>query len=146
MGTAVYTSSWIAPPSDVHSQQRFFYMGHKGEVTIDQAHRGYSMSSDTVGYKSVNPLFMKYTPTDGKFSGQHGYGYRSFEVFVDAVREINSGIKTVQDFDHVLATLRTTYRTTAILEAGRRSLDSKTLCKIVYEDCTQPCRPTNLIC
>ena len=27
-GTAVYTASWIAPPSDVHSQQRFFYMGH----------------------------------------------------------------------------------------------------------------------
>ncbi len=42
MGTAVYTSSWIAPRSDVHSQQRFFYMGAAGEVTVDQAHRGYS--------------------------------------------------------------------------------------------------------
>lgn len=45
-----------------------------GEVNIDQAHRGYNMSSDGVGYRSVNPLFMKYTPTDGKFSGQRGYG------------------------------------------------------------------------
>jgi D-galacturonate reductase len=45
-------------------------------VTVDQAHRGYSMSSDADGYRSVNPLFMKYTPTDGKFSGQLGYGYR----------------------------------------------------------------------
>lgn len=26
-GTAVYTASWVAPKSDVHSQQRFFYMG-----------------------------------------------------------------------------------------------------------------------
>lgn len=26
LGTAVYTASWIAPKSDVHSQQRFFYM------------------------------------------------------------------------------------------------------------------------
>jgi hypothetical protein len=26
-GSAVYTSSWVAPKSDVHSQQRFFYMG-----------------------------------------------------------------------------------------------------------------------
>ena len=25
-GTAVYTASWIAPKSDVHSQQRFFFM------------------------------------------------------------------------------------------------------------------------
>ena len=30
-GTAIYTASWIAPTSDVHSQQRFFYMGHKGK-------------------------------------------------------------------------------------------------------------------
>jgi D-galacturonate reductase len=43
---------------------------------VDQAHRGYSMSSDADGYRSVNPLFMKYAPTDGKFSGQLGYGYR----------------------------------------------------------------------
>jgi D-galacturonate reductase len=47
-----------------------------GEVNVDQAHRGYNMSSDAGGYRSVNPLFMKYTPTDGKFSGQLGYGYR----------------------------------------------------------------------
>jgi D-galacturonate reductase len=75
-GTAVYTSSWIAPRSDVHSQQRFFYMGENGEVNVDQAHRGYSMSTDSLGYRSVNPLFMKFTPTNGKFSGQSGYGYR----------------------------------------------------------------------
>jgi D-galacturonate reductase len=75
-GTAIYTSSWVAPKSDVHSQQRFFYMGHKGEITIDQAHRGYHMADDNSGYKSVNPLFMKYTPSDGKFAGQNGYGYR----------------------------------------------------------------------
>lgn len=50
-GTAVYTSSWIAPRSDVHSQQRFFYMGQHGEITIDQAHRGYSMASDQVSKK-----------------------------------------------------------------------------------------------
>jgi D-galacturonate reductase len=51
-------------------------MGHKGEITIDQAHRGYHMADDDLGYKSVNPLFMKYTPSDGKFAGQGGYGYR----------------------------------------------------------------------
>ena len=31
LGSAVYTASWIAPKSDVHSQQRFFYMGQHGE-------------------------------------------------------------------------------------------------------------------
>lgn len=52
------------------------YFEQKGEVNVDQAHRGYNMASDEAGYRSVNPLFMKYTPTDGKFSGQLGYGYR----------------------------------------------------------------------
>jgi D-galacturonate reductase len=47
-----------------------------GEVNIDQAHRGYNFADDEHGYRSINPLFMKYTPTDGEFSGQHGYGYR----------------------------------------------------------------------
>jgi D-galacturonate reductase len=39
-GTAVYTASWGAPKADVHSQQRFHYLGSKGEITEDQAHRG----------------------------------------------------------------------------------------------------------
>lgn len=36
------------------------------------------MADDAGGYRSVNPLFMKYTPTDGEFSGQNGYGYRYY--------------------------------------------------------------------
>lgn len=143
-GTAVYTSSWVAPKSDVHSQQRFFYMGHKGEINVDQGHRGYNMADDAGGYKSVNPLFMKYTPTDGKFSGQLGYGYRSFEAFVDAVQAVNSNLKTPSSFDHSMASLATTFRTTAILEAGRRSLDENRPIEIKYEDKSDYCRPTSL--
>lgn len=62
----MYTSSWVAPKADVHSQQRFFYMGQKGEINVDQAHRGYTVAKDGDGFRSVNPLFMKYTPTDGE--------------------------------------------------------------------------------
>lgn len=36
MGHATYTSSWIAPRADVHSQQRWFYMGTAGEISVDQ--------------------------------------------------------------------------------------------------------------
>lgn len=60
------------------------FISQEGEINVDQAHRGYSMASDASGYKSVNPLFMKYTPTNGQFSGQLGYGYRSlFASFFD---------------------------------------------------------------
>jgi len=123
MGHGVYTSSWVAPKSDVHSQQRFFYMGQAGEINVDQAHRGYSMADDGLGYRSVNPLFMKYTPTNGCFSGQSGYGYRSLEAFVDAATAINKNEATPETFDDTLPTIHTTYLTTAILEAGRQSLD-----------------------
>lgn len=124
-GTAVYTSSWIAPTADVHSQQRFFYMGHAGEVTVDQAHRGYTLATDRDGYKSANPLFMKYEPgADGRFAGQSGYGYRSIADFVEAARAIRAGEATAADFEGSLATIAETAVTTAVLEAGRRSLDN----------------------
>jgi len=125
LGCAIYTSSWAAPKSDVHSQQRFFYMGTSGEINVDQAHRGCTVSTDQTGFASVNPLFMKYTPTNGMFSGQGSYGVRSFENFIDACREINAGKMTPMDYnDGSLATVHTTMQGTAILEAGRKSLDN----------------------
>ena len=71
----------------------------KGEVSVDQAHRGYTAATDgegheglrlavrdswgwaapfvasaflhaAAGFASPNPLFFKYTPDDGKFVGQ----------------------------------------------------------------------------
>jgi len=124
LGVAHYTASWIAPPGDVHSQQRFFYMGSNGEVSIDQAHRGYSAATDSDGFASLNPLFMKYTPTDGRFAGQSGYGYRSIEAFIEAAAAISAGLARPSDYDTTLATADATLTVTAILEAGRKSLDA----------------------
>mmetsp|Transcript_29736 Transcript_29736/g.49292 ORF Transcript_29736/g.49292 Transcript_29736/m.49292 type:complete len:125 (+) Transcript_29736:59-433(+) len=99
-------------------------MGTQGEITVDQAHRGASVSTDSNGYASINPLFMKYTPTNGKFSGQGSYGVKSFENFIDACRDINAGNSEPSDYDDgSLATVHTTMQGTAILEAGRKSLD-----------------------
>jgi D-galacturonate reductase len=123
VGHGIYTSSWIAPKADVHSQQRWFYMGQKGEITTDQAHRGYSVCQDGVPFASANPLFWKPKPSNGQFVGQRTYGYMSFEAFIDAVAEVNSGRKKVSDFETAIPTLGTIMGTTAILEAGRRSLD-----------------------
>ena len=124
-GHATYTASWIAPKADVHSQQRWFYMGQAGELTVDQAHRGYSTATDAAGFGAVNPLFWKPTrsASTGEFAGQRCYGYLSFEAFVDAAAACNGGKKPA-DFDGALPTLATTADATAILEAGRRSLDA----------------------
>ena len=140
LGTAVYTASWAAPTSDVHSQQRFFYMGRDGEIIIDQAHRGYSVATDASGYAAANPLFMKYTPdADGYFAGQTGYGYRSIEAFANAVQVIKAGTAIPADYEGRLATIGTVQSMTAILEAGRRSLDDEGRAyQITYDEDGQP--------
>jgi D-galacturonate reductase len=142
-GTAIYTSSWIAPKqNDVHSQQRFFYQGTSGEINIDQAHRGYTIASESTGFKSVNPLFMKYTPDAHKrFAGHIGYGYRSIAAFIESVFSINNNIADLSDVETQLPTVvaTPTLLTTAILEAGRKSLNRRrknesSEVRIVYDD------------
>jgi len=125
-GVAVYTSSWTDAIADVHSQQRFFYLGSEGHVNIDQAHRGYTSATNVRGeFKSQNPLFFRYTPDElGRYAGQSTYGHISFERFVDAVNDIRAGRQTPEDFDKILPTGNTTKQMTAILEAGRMSLDN----------------------
>jgi D-galacturonate reductase len=99
-------------------------MNHRGELQVDQAHRGYSTATEDAGYASLNPLFMRYIPLDGKFVGQDCYGYRSIEKFIDAALNIVQGYTTSESFDSTLPTVSQTLQTTAILQAGRLSLDS----------------------
>jgi D-galacturonate reductase len=79
---------------------------------------------------------MKYAPDEnGNFAGQSGYGYVSFEKFVDAVTNLKEGKVTLDDLDAKdLPTLKNTLGTTAILEAGRRSLDERKTIEILEEN------------
>jgi D-galacturonate reductase len=85
----------------------------------------------------------QYTPDDaGYFAGQQGYGYRSIECFIECCTELNEGRVRLEDLEQrglpTIACARSpttvalsqstcsdTLITTAILEAGRRSLDEK---------------------
>ena len=93
---------------------------------------------DDANFASVNPLFMKYTPTNGMFAGQASYGVKSFENFIDACRNVNAGKAKPEDYDDgSIATVHTTMQGTAILEAGRKSLDADGMpMDIVYESDT----------
>ncbi|KAG6872875.1 hypothetical protein C0995_005733 [Termitomyces sp. Mi166 len=127
-GTAAYTASWTAPlKAGVHSAQHWYYMGEKGDISVDQAHRGYDVTVDDTGKTWYNPFYMKYSPSEsGHFDGQRGYGYISIEKFVDAARSVNAGLTNPDEYDvHGLPTIANTVLTTAILNAGRISLDEK---------------------
>ncbi|KAL2157229.1 hypothetical protein VTH06DRAFT_6365 [Thermothelomyces fergusii] len=136
--TAVYTASWTAPQkAGVHSNQYFHYLAKDGEITINQAKRGYDVAEDAAGQLVwYNPFYMRYAPDeDGNFNGQSGYGYVSFEKFVDGCRAINAGELKPADLDAKgLPTLRNTIATTAILEAGRRSIDENREVRIESKD------------
>ncbi|RPA96861.1 NAD(P)-binding protein [Choiromyces venosus 120613-1] len=127
--TGVYTASWTAPQkAGVHSNQYFHYMASKGEIRANQAKRGYDVTDDDLGGLSwYNPFYMPYAPDEeGNFNGQTGYGYISFEKFVDACTALNEGRVTLAQLDvRGLPTLRNTVVTGAILHAGRVSLDEK---------------------
>ncbi|KAF3179897.1 hypothetical protein TWF788_006898 [Orbilia oligospora] len=129
VATGVYTSSWTAPQkAGVHSNQYFHYLGSKGEIRINQAKRGYDVADDeTTGLMWYNPFYMRYAPDEeGNFGGQSGYGYVSFEKFIDACNKLNAGQVTLDELDkRGLPTLANTAATGAILHAGRVSLDEK---------------------
>ncbi|KAL4795594.1 hypothetical protein BDV19DRAFT_167484 [Aspergillus venezuelensis] len=136
VATGVYTASWTAPErAGVHSNQYFHYMAANGEVRINQAKRGYDVTADESGLAWINPFYMKYAPDEeGNFGGQTGYGYVSFEKFIDAVTALNEGRVTLEDLDkRPLPTLGNTVATTAILHAGRVSLDEGRSVEIVEE-------------
>ncbi|PGH19383.1 hypothetical protein AJ80_04024 [Polytolypa hystricis UAMH7299] len=127
VATGVYTASWTAPQkAGVHSNQYFHWMGSKGEIRINQAKRGYDVTDDNQGALAwYNPFYMRYSPDEeGNFSGQTGYGYISFEKFIDAITALNEGKVTLDQLDQrPLPTLKNTIATAAILHAGRVSLD-----------------------
>lgn len=130
VATGVYTASWTAPQrAGVHSNQYFHYLAAGGEVRVNQAKRGYDVADDGAGQLQwLNPFYMRYAPDEeGNFGGQGGYGYVSFEKFVDACNDVNAGRLDPADLDAraALPTLRNTIATTAILEAGRRSIDER---------------------
>ncbi|KAJ5293813.1 hypothetical protein PENANT_c002G07346 [Penicillium antarcticum] len=136
IATGVYTASWTAPQNaGVHSNQYFHYMAANGEIRVNQAKRGYDVTGDDQGLIWVNPFYMRYAPDEeGNFSGQTGYGYISFEKFIDAVTAVNEGRVTLDQLDaRPLPTLRNTIGTTAILDAGRKSLDERRPVEIVSE-------------
>lgn len=60
LGVATFTASWVAAPSDGHTQQGFSVLGHGGQLAVDQTHRGYTVATHAApGVASINPLYMR---------------------------------------------------------------------------------------
>jgi D-galacturonate reductase len=67
---------------------------------------------------------VKYSPDEEGYLDHTGYGYTSLEKFIDAARLVSGGERTADSFENRgLPTIKETVLTTAILNAGRISLD-----------------------
>jgi hypothetical protein len=84
----------------------------------------------------------RYTPdANGYFAGQSGYGYISIASFIEAAAAINSRTHSIAHYERegVLALASSTLAVTAILQAGRLSLDHQgAAVDITYDDNGQP--------
>lgn len=87
-------------------------------------------------------LLLRYTPdANGYFAGQTGYGYISIASFIEAAAAVNSGSRSIAYYEQegVLALASKTLAVTAILQAGRLSLDHHgAAVDILYDDDGQP--------
>ena len=85
----------------------------------------------------------RYTPdAAGFFAGQTGYGYQSIARFIGAAADVSGGRRCIADVraEGVLALADSTLAVTAILEAGRLSLDEGgAAVAIKYGNDGQPC-------
>ena len=123
-GIAVYIAGWVDPTSDVYTEQGFKINVPGYKIDADQSRRGYMTSEDGPGIKSLNPFYMKYTPNEGGYFDSSGYGCLCIAAFIEAIGQILNKQKTVKDYDKTLPTIARTTQMTAILEAGRESLDA----------------------
>jgi D-galacturonate reductase len=79
---------------------------------------------------------MNYAPDEeGHFGGQGGYGYVSIEKFIDYCQKRNDNEIEIDEIDsRHLPTIKNTVLVTAILEAGRRSLDQNKSIELAVVD------------
>lgn len=107
-----------------------------GKLGTIPSSKSYHPSARGIASKYPTDRSMKYSPSEsGHFDGQRGYGYVSIEKFIDAARSVNAGENQPADFDkHGLPTIENTVLTTAILNAGRISLDEKRPVSIKQKD------------
>jgi D-galacturonate reductase len=74
---------------------------------------------------------VKYSPDENGYMEHTGYGYVSLEKFIDAAQLVSAGKRTAESFERKgLPTIGETVLTTAILNAGRISLDENRSVKL----------------
>ena len=113
---------WIDPSvTPALSDQKFFLVGSRGRMDLDQTDRGVRLVTPEAGVETPNPHFSMVLG-DGDELSFRGYGYRSVERFLLDAADIIAGRTTAAALDAARPTFRQALVSTAVVEAANASL------------------------
>ena len=113
---------WIDPSSTpALSDQKFFLVGSRGRLDLDQTDRGVRLVTPEGGVETPNPHFSMVLGEHDEVAFQ-GYGYRSVERFLRDAADVAAGRVTPAALDAIRPTFRQALVSTAVVEAANRSL------------------------
>lgn len=113
---------WIDPSATpALSDQKFFLVGSRGRLDLDQTDRGVRLVTPEAGVETPNPHFSMVLGEDDEVSFR-GYGYRSVERFLLDTADVMAGRVTPAALDAIRPTFRQALVSTAVVEAANASL------------------------
>lgn len=113
---------WIDPSATpALSDQKFFLVGSRGRLDLDQVDRGVRLVTPESGVEMPNPHFSMVLGEHDEASFR-GYGYRSVERFLRDVADVSAGRVTPAALDAIRPTFRQALVSTAVVEAANASL------------------------
>ncbi len=113
---------WIDPnSSSALSDQRYFLVGSRGRVDLDQTDRGIRLVSAPSGLETPNPHFSMVLG-EGDGLAFQGYGYRSIERFLKDVAHVKAGKVSPSSLDETRPSFRQSLVSTAVIESVNQSL------------------------
>ncbi len=130
-----HISNWIdSNKSSAMSDQVIKFIGTKGRIISDQKNRGLQIVSDEKGIEDINPYFTSIIKNFNNLSNQSfGYGISSILKYFDICAKFlndNSNVYKFMDKNKNLPSFKSSYISTAILEAANQSLKHQKKIKI----------------
>lgn len=117
-----FAIGWIDPSATpALSDQKFFMVGSRGRLDLDQTDRGVRLVTPEAGVETPNPHFSMALGEHDE-AAFRGYGYRSVERFLRDVADVAAGRVAPAALDALRPTFRQALVSTAVVEAVNASL------------------------
>jgi len=116
---------WIDPEtSSALSDQRFFLVGSRGRVDLDQTDRGIRLVTAEAGVEHPNPYFSMVLG-EGDGLAFQGYGFKSIEAFLDDTGRVLRGEIPAASLDAARPSFAQALVSTAVVDAVNWSLENR---------------------